>query len=61
MAPQNVKVGIIRQLYVALEKLDPDPDPLSIAGSRYDTLNDGEILALLQRYNSTDKALRPLR
>jgi hypothetical protein len=52
-SPQNVKLGIVRQLYVALEKLGADPELLSIIESWYDTLNDAEILTLLRLYHST--------
>jgi hypothetical protein len=61
VAPHSVKLGIIRQLYVALERLGADPELLSIVGSWRDTINDAEVFALLRRYNSTGKALRPLR
>jgi hypothetical protein len=53
VSPQAVKVGIVHQLYVALEELGADSERLSIIGSWYDTLNDAEILALLRRYNAS--------
>jgi hypothetical protein len=40
MSPHDVKVGIVRQLYVALEKPGADEEVLSFIGSWCDTLKD---------------------
>jgi hypothetical protein len=58
-AAADITALIAGEIYEALERLGADPELLSIVGSWRDTLDDVEVLALLRRYNSTGKALRP--
>jgi hypothetical protein len=60
-AARNTTALIVGEIYAALERLGADPELLSIVGSWRDTLDDAEVLALLQRYNAMGRALRPLR
>jgi hypothetical protein len=53
----DLKAQIARQIYIALERLDADPELLSIVGSWADTLGDEEVLSMLREYNGTGKAL----
>jgi hypothetical protein len=46
------KAQIADELYVALERLGADVKLLAIIGSWRDTLDDGQVLALLQEYNA---------
>ncbi len=48
---------IVQELYIALERLDADPELLSIIGSWRDTLDDAEVLSLLREYNATGRLL----
>ena len=48
---------IARELYIAMERSSADPELLSIVSSYGDTLDDEEILALLQVYNATGQVL----
>jgi hypothetical protein len=43
-----------------LERLDSDPELLSILGSWRDTLGDAEVLSLLRDYNAGRPTLRSL-
>jgi hypothetical protein len=57
MTEPDIKAQIALQIYIALERLDADPDLLAIVGSWRDTLDDAQILALLQEYNATGRVL----
>lgn len=52
-----IKAAIISELYKALERLDADPELLSIIGSYGDTLTDEEVLRLLRAWNETGKVV----
>jgi hypothetical protein len=58
-ASGDLKAAIAHELYVALERLDADPELLSVVGSWRDTLDDAEVLSLLLEYNSTGRVLHP--
>jgi hypothetical protein len=49
----DINAQIAVEIYAALERLGAEPELLSIVGSWRDTLEDSEVLALLQRYNAT--------
>ena len=50
-----MKADIAAEIYKAFERLEADPELLSIIGSYGDTLDDAEILGLLKDYNTTGK------
>jgi hypothetical protein len=45
------------QIYIAMERLGADDELLSIIGSYGDTLDNTEVLARLEHYNKTGRAL----
>ena len=47
MSPDNIKRGIARQLYIALERLGADQELLGIINIWSDTLDDPEVLSML--------------
>ncbi len=51
-AAPNVTAQIVGEIYTALERLDADEELLAIIGSWRDTLNDTEVLSMLQDYNA---------
>jgi hypothetical protein len=53
----DIRAQIALQIYIALERLDADPDLLAIVGSWCDTLDDAEVLALLQEYKASGRVL----
>jgi hypothetical protein len=57
MTQPRLTAQIARELYIAMERLSADPELLSIVSSYGDTLDDEEILALLQVYNATGQVL----
>jgi len=57
MTQPSLTAQIARELYIAMERLSADPELLSIVSSYGDTLDDEEILALLQEYNATGQVL----
>lgn len=50
--PDDLKAKIAGELYRAAEDLGATPELLSIIGSYGDTLDDSEILSMLQQYNA---------
>lgn len=54
---RHVRASINREIFIAFERLDAPPDLLSIIGSYGDTLDDSEVLRLLQEYNRTGKVI----
>jgi hypothetical protein len=52
----DLTVQILKELYIALERLRTDEELLSIVGSWRDTMPDAEVLALLREYNTTEQA-----
>jgi hypothetical protein len=48
---------IAHQLYIAMERLGAEPELLSIIGSYGDTLEDADVLRLLQEYNAGHETL----
>jgi hypothetical protein len=58
MTQRRLTAQIAREIYIALERLGAEPTLLSIVSSYGDTLDDKEILALLQEYNATGEVLR---
>jgi hypothetical protein len=61
MSPRGTETGIARQIYIALERLGADQELLGIIANWCETLNDAEILSLLRKYNSPDKAWHRMR
>jgi hypothetical protein len=58
---QNTRQKIAAELYAALERLGADVELLAIVGSWRDTLDDAEVLELLQHYNAGRPTLNPLQ
>jgi hypothetical protein len=58
-AGHDIKAQIVGEIYAAFEHLDADEHLLSIIGSWGDTLDDAEVLKLLEDYNATGSGLRP--
>jgi hypothetical protein len=57
MTQLRLAAQIAREIYIAMERLGAAPELLSIVSSYGDTLDDEEILALLQEYNATGQVL----
>jgi hypothetical protein len=53
----DTRQKITAELYAALERLGADEELLAIVGSMNDTMNDQEILRLLEEYNRTGTVL----
>jgi hypothetical protein len=53
----DLKAKIAGELYVALERLDAEPELLAIVGSWRDTLDDAEVLSMLQEWNTTGRVV----
>jgi hypothetical protein len=54
---QDVLVQIARELYTAMERLGAEPELLAVLGSWRDTLDDADVLTLLQEHNTTGRIL----
>ena len=53
MTQSHLTAQIVRELYIAMERLGADPALLSIVSSYGDILDDKDVLALLRQYNAT--------
>jgi hypothetical protein len=58
MTGPDLKAQIASEIYAALERLDADTELLAIVGSWRDTLDDAEVLSLLQDWNAGRPTLR---
>jgi hypothetical protein len=55
--PPSITAQIAAQLYKAFERFEADKDLLSIIGSYGDTLDDAEVLKMLQEWNRGEKVI----
>jgi hypothetical protein len=53
----DLQAQIAREFYIVLERLGAEPELLAVVGSWRDTLDDADILAMLQEYNGTGRVL----
>jgi hypothetical protein len=58
---QDITAKIARQIYKAFTRYTDDPEILCILGSYRDTLDDTDILGLLEHFNATGTAMRERR
>jgi hypothetical protein len=53
----DLQAQIAREFYTVLERLGADSELLAVVGRWRDTLDDADILAMLQEYNRTGRVL----
>jgi hypothetical protein len=56
----DTRQKVAAELYAALERLGADEELLAIVGSMSDTMNDKEILRLLEEYNRAGRVMHHL-